>query len=280
MKKILLSLLLALTFLAPSCIRRTVIPDDELALIFRDAFLVNAYVLNAKFDIDTLQIYQPIFDKYGYTSDDVSYTVGSFSKRKSARLSDVVEQSIKLLEAQADVYSHETMILDSIEARALRYTTKDFYYNERVEFYSMRDTSKLEIILEDLTPGSYRVTFDYLVDSLDNNVGSYRAMNWVVKPGTEEKRGLSSTFLRKGREGNYVRTLELDTLTSKVILLLADSYEAKRTPHVTFNDIRVSYTPPVDIAVDKLFKDKLDIRIFADDLFDLQPTDSLELSTL
>ncbi len=280
MKKILLSLLLFFAMIAPSCSRRATIPDNELAMIFRDAFLANAYVYNMKIDFDTLQVYQPIFDKYGYSAEDVAYTVGSFSNRKSARLSDVVEQSIKLLESQADDYSHETMILDSIEARALRYTTKDFYYNERVEFYSMRDTSKLEIILEDLTPGSYRITFDYLVDSLDNNVGSYRAMNWVVKPGTEEKRGLSSTFLRKGHDGSYVRTLELDTLTSKVVLLLADSYEAKRTPHVTFNDIRVSYTPPVDIAVDKLFKDKLDIRIFTNDLFDLQPTDSLELSTL
>ncbi len=280
MKKILLSLLLALTFLAPSCIRRTVIPDDELALIFRDAFLVNAYVLNAKFDIDTLQIYQPIFDKYGYTSDDVSYTVGSFSKRKSARLSDIVEQSIRLLEVGEGIYAHEAMILDTIEAKALRLATSIVYHKERVTFYEQRDTSKLKLQIDSLLPGDYILSFTYHVDTLDNNRSSYRSLSWTEKGDSDDRKQTQSTNLRKHTEATFERKLIFRDSVDRLMILLAESFEAKRTPHVTFSDIKLEYTPEADVAVEKMFKNKLDVRIFYDDFFSEQKADSLELSPL
>ncbi|MFI3316845.1 MAG: DUF4296 domain-containing protein [Rikenellaceae bacterium] len=280
MKRIILSLLLLLLFIAPSCTKRVTIPDSELALIFRDAFLANAYVLNMRVKFDTVQVYQPIFDKYGYSAEDVAYTVGSFSKRKSARLSDVVEQSIKLLEQGEAIYRHETMILDSIEARALRDATKPFYSKDLVEFYSLKDTVNLTIELDSLYPGKYEISFDYLVDSLDNNRSNYRSMSWVVTPGSTQKKGLSSSYLRKRSEASLDRTLTLDTLASRVVIVLAESYEEKRKPHVTFENIKVIHTPPLEVAVDQLFKSKLDVRIFANDFFKLSPTDSLELPSL
>ena len=74
-----------------ACARHTIIPDDELAQIFHDAFLTNAYIGSQNVRIDSLNIYEPIFARYGYTTEDVQYTIGNFSKRKSARLGDVVE---------------------------------------------------------------------------------------------------------------------------------------------------------------------------------------------
>ncbi len=280
MKKIVLSALLSLLLIAPACTKRTVIPDEELALIFRDAFLVNAYVLDKKIEFDTLQVYQPIFDYYGYSSEDVAYTVGSFSKRKSARLSDVVERSIKLLEQGGSHYVHETMILDSIDAIALRRSTRSILHIPEVTYYELRDTTSLLIKLDSIPAGRYRIKFDYLVDSLDNNRSSYRTMSWAEFPGDKIKKGLSTSYLRKKTPNNFERVLDLDTMTHKLIIELAESYEVKRTPHVTFRNINIDYTPQLDEAVEKLYRSKLDIRIFANDFFNLQPTDSLELPSL
>ena len=85
-----------------ACSGYKIIPDEQLALIFHDAFLSNAYMQHRGMRPDSLNLYEPIFAKYGYTTADVQYTIGNFSKRKSARLSDVVEQAIKLLETEAE----------------------------------------------------------------------------------------------------------------------------------------------------------------------------------
>ena len=88
-----------------SCSHHKIIPDDELALIFHDAFLANAYLGPRNLAHDSLNVYEPIFARYGYTTQDVHYTIGNFSKRKSARLGDVVEQAIDLLESEGKFFS-------------------------------------------------------------------------------------------------------------------------------------------------------------------------------
>lgn len=103
-----------------ACSGYKIIPDDELALIFHDAFLSNAFLQKQGVRPDSVNVYEPIFARYGYTTADVQYTIGNFSKRKSARLSDVVEQAIGLLEAEAGHYGREVAILDTIDNIARR----------------------------------------------------------------------------------------------------------------------------------------------------------------
>ena len=104
-----------------ACSGYKIIPDEQLALIFHDAFLSNAYMQHRGMRPDSLNLYEPIFAKYGYTTADVQYTIGNFSKRKSARLSDVVEQAIKLLETEAEHLDREVSILiRSTTSRAAR----------------------------------------------------------------------------------------------------------------------------------------------------------------
>lgn len=78
MKRPLRTALLALLgLLAAACARHTIIPDETLAMIFRDAFLSNAYISEERIPTDSLRIYEPIFARYGYTTDDVHYTIGN-----------------------------------------------------------------------------------------------------------------------------------------------------------------------------------------------------------
>ena len=125
MKRLIRTALAVVTLLCTAaCARHTIIPDDELAQIFHDAFLTNAYIGSQNVRIDSLNIYEPIFARYGYTTEDVQYTIGNFSKRKSARLGDVVELAIDRLEEEGKRYDREVAILDTIDNVARRTFTR------------------------------------------------------------------------------------------------------------------------------------------------------------
>ena len=65
------------------CQDQRVIPDKDLINIFHDAYLANAYIGECGINEDSLYLYEPIFDRYGYTVEDMQYTLKTFSERKS-----------------------------------------------------------------------------------------------------------------------------------------------------------------------------------------------------
>ncbi|MBR5281562.1 MAG: DUF4296 domain-containing protein, partial [Alistipes sp.] len=77
MKKLysILCLLLVASMLF-SCRRARIIPDRQLGQIFHDAMLVNAYLQHKRnsVELDSMNIYEPILAKYGYTKEDMHYT--------------------------------------------------------------------------------------------------------------------------------------------------------------------------------------------------------------
>ena len=87
-----IALLATVALVAVGCSKSKIIPDRELENITREMFLVNAYAKAQRVDTDSLDIYTPILNKYGYTQEDFFNTLANFQKRKSARLSDVVER--------------------------------------------------------------------------------------------------------------------------------------------------------------------------------------------
>ena len=153
MKRIFRISLCAFLLLAgAACTRHKIIPDEKLAQIFHDAFLTNAYIGDVRVNIDSLNIYEPIFARYGYTTRDVYYTIGNFSKRKSARLGDVVEMAIDKLEAEGKFYDREVAVLDTIDNVARRTFTRTVYADSLIRVGSLRDTARLRIAV-DVQPG-------------------------------------------------------------------------------------------------------------------------------
>lgn len=265
---------LLLTLGAAACARHTIIPDDELALIFRDAFLTNAYISESRVRTDSLRLYEPIFSRYGYTTDDVYYTIGNFSKRKSARLGDVVERAIDLLEAEGKVYNRAVSILDTIDNVAQRTFTRQIYGDSLIRVRSLRDTSRLRFSF-DVVPGEYRVSLKYRVDSLDRNERGLRGKLWLER-GDGTRANVYTVTLYRHREERFERTFKADTTHRRLRLDLLDFEGRPMRPSVTVSDLSVTYIPPVPVAVDSLYLQQLDIRIFADEFFRLaHPSDSL-----
>ena len=265
MKRPLRTALLALLgLLAAACARHTIIPDETLAMIFRDAFLSNAYISEERIPTDSLRIYEPIFARYGYTTDDVHYTIGNFSKRKSARLSDVVERAIDLLEAEGKVYNRRVAILDTIDNVACRTFTRTVFADSLLRVGSLRDTARLRFVFDSIRPGDYTIAFDYLIDSLDENT-QLRASVWFER-ADDRRVNVSPTYLTRRRAAEYRREMKADTSMRRLVLDLYEIRSPKpKRPHMTVRNLRVVYTPDAAEAVDSLFLRQLNIKIFADD---------------
>lgn len=249
---------------AAACSGYEIIPDDKLALIFRDAYLSNAYLQQQSIRLDSMNIYEPIFASYGYTTADVQYTIGNFSKRKSARLGDVVEQAIRLLEAEASVLDREVAILDTIDNVARRTFRRTLLSDSVIRVTRLRDTTRLRFEIDDVRPGDYLVTFDYLIDSLDENM-QLRASLWF-EAADGRRMSVAPAFLNRRRVSEYRRELHADTSARRLVLNLYEIRDMKpKQPHVTVRNLRVVHTPPTAEAVDSLFRRQLNLRIFADD---------------
>lgn len=254
-----------LLLLAGACSRHEIIPDRRLAEIFHDAFLANAYVGTQGVRLDSLNVYEPIFARYGYTTADVQYTIGNFSKRKSARLGDIVELAIRQLEREGQFYSREVSILDTVDNVARRTFTRVVYRDSLVRVRSLCDTSKLHIVIGDLRPGEYEARVEYLVDSLDDNRG-LRGGTWVERHDST-RRDNYTFFMRRERPENFTRRFAVDSTVASLHLDFALFREKPARPSITLRNVEVKYIPSTADAVDSLYLQQLPVRIFADEFF-------------
>jgi len=276
MKKVLLYLIATLLF-APACRQHKIIPDSELAQIFHDIFLTNAYIQEERPRVDSLMIYEPVFARYGYTTEDVQYTIGNFSKRKSARLGDVVERAIDLLEEEGLQLEHEVAILDTIDNIARRLTRRTLFTDSVVHVRALKDTARLRITVPVTEPGDYTVSLDYLIDSADRN-NPMRAAVWFEGEQEGVRRQTRSMALARYRTDRFEQTLEAaDTSIRRMVIDFwnLDGRRKRQRPDILLSDIRVTHTLPVDRARDSLYRQQLNLHIFADDFLAPAPTDSL-----
>lgn len=266
-------------FAAIACARHKIIPDETLALIFHDAFLTNAYIEKENVDTDTLNIYEPIFKKYGYSIEDVRFTIGNFSKRKSARLGDVVEIAIDILEEEGKFYEKEVAVLDTIDNTAQRLFTRTIYTDSLIRIKSLKDSTSRIITINDIRPGEYKILFDYKVDSLDNNL-QRKTMMWFEREDStrvsQQQYVLRKTY--DTEEFSRVMIPKGDCVRLVIDLLHVNKDEKitnlkgkkqKRHTGLTVTDLRIVHVPTVEEAVDSLYAKQLVIKIFADEFLSL-----------
>lgn len=272
------AIVIAAVIAAAACARHKIIPDKTLALIFHDAFLTNAYVNNHVSQTDSLNVYEPIFAKYGYTSEDVKYTIGNFSKRKSARLGDVVEQAIAMLEKEGAAHEYEVAVLDTVDNTARRMFTRVVYEDSLIRVGRLRDTSRLHITVGGIRAGEYKITYEYLLDSLDDNIS--RKGVFMFERADSSRTGRQQYMLRRTSSPDKVtRSMRADTSVRRLIINLMDFTRPIKGKHtgITVSNLKVTHIPETAEAVDSLFAKQLVIKIFADEFIELFAPDSLAL---
>lgn len=260
-------MVLCVSLLITFCAKPKIIPNERLAQIFHDIYLVNAYNDTEKIVrltgtgtgnwLDSLNIYEPIFAKYGYTSEDIQFTIGSFSKRKSARLAeDIVARAEEMLRAESDVYNHRLAIIDTLGRRARELFRREVYYNPRIEVRRIADTGRLQIALP-VEAGSYRVSFSYLVDTTDAN-GNLRT-NIYLEDADGRVWNNNSRRLTIGERQRMVVDIDADTTRKRLVLDL-NPYSARdiQTPMaLTLDSIEVIHYLPEELARDSMARQTL-----------------------
>lgn len=254
--------LIATLLVASGCNGPKEIPSEDLVKIFHDAFLANAYIDQHLTGEDSLKVYEPIFERYGYTLDDVQHTIKTFSERKSERLSDLVDRASVMLEAEMREHSYKVMILDTIDRVAQRTFTHTLVQDSLIHVTRLKDTTKLQLRVEELIPGKYTVSFDYLIDSLDENRNSRIELHVVRNDSTEVLRHTS--MMSRHRAGKYSRELNIDS-THKALCLNMFYHtrnEEREKPDVKITNLKIVRVLPADVAVDSLYYTQLNMRIF------------------
>jgi hypothetical protein len=237
--------------LSAGCGGPKIIPNEKLAQIFRDVYLVNGYVSQQGLEVDSMNIYEPVFASYGYTSEDIQYTIGSFAKRKSAHLSsDVVEVASEMLRAEAARYRRRIELRDTIILVAKEKYAVDVYYDSLIRVRRTSDTSRLRIVIPGIRPGSYRVSYGYLIDSLDRNM-SLRSDMWLVDTAGHRSGG-SPRRLDRERHGTMQTTLTTTDDHRRLVISLAGYPKDMTAPNITIDSLRVTRLLPDDEAVWRL----------------------------
>ncbi len=253
MKNILL-ILLCLPMLW-SCHRdeARVIPSDVLGHITHDIYLANAYVSLKDMNVDSLEIYQPIFAKYGYNSGDMLHTIRYLSRHKSARFSDILNQVQNELEKEYAVYSRKVDLLDTIDRRIDRKFQEVVYSDSTLSITSTAQVKKLRIDIPART-GIYEARYSYLIDSLDSNFGVEAQFTPIFKKdsmGAPQRQFMA----RRTRREMLLRLEITDTTIRKVRLDLA-SYRTtpNSNPSIHFDSIRIMRYLPTEEGRDSIMR--------------------------
>ena len=266
-----------------SCSRKKVIDDQTLAKIFSEAYISNAYLGIKYFNIDSVQIYEPILDRYGFTPEDFRYTIGNFSRRKSAQLGRVLKDAEEQIKKIADVYEREVVILDTIQNVAVRTMQRVVHKDSLISVKKLADTSKLKLVIDPLQPGMYSVRYKYncTKEQIKEKKGKKKdlSLRGVINIETRTGTHANNYAYNLRDEENIRRTISTDTAAKRLVITFAkpaDPTQKMRKPNITISDFIIEYTPEEKLAIDSLFKRYIDIKIFDDVFFSAK--DSLALS--
>ena len=264
------------TLAVVGCSQKRIIPDDTLADIFHDAFVVNAYIGEERVNLDSLQIYEPIFNRYGYTSEDVLHTVGNFSRRKSARLGSVVEAAISRLEQESKVYAGKVVILDTIKSAAVRTFTRVIYRDSLIRSNKHADSADMRVVITPVTKGEYTINYTYKCNGdLEKNP---RKAEFYFENEDGHRHGYASVSLHMF--GTVNRTLVANDSDVRLVMKLGEfEKKSKNYPKdhsITIRNLKVTRKLREKDALDSLFKHYVDVKIFSNEF--LFKKDSVALS--
>ncbi|MDR0725186.1 MAG: DUF4296 domain-containing protein [Prevotellaceae bacterium] len=110
-KKVFIVFILAVS--AVSCSRQRIIPENVLSEIIYKMYITDAVLLTHESSIlrykDSLKIYEPIIEKYGYSFDDLRRTFLKYTA-SDGKLQSVLKKVLKRIEDEKNIYKEPARI--------------------------------------------------------------------------------------------------------------------------------------------------------------------------
>ena len=168
MKKHLIIFLVAALLLAPSCRKEgpRVIPRGKLSKIYAEMLVTDQWIQNTprlRTIADTSLVYEPILEKYGYSSEDYQYSVDHYMNDPE-RFSRILRSTGQILDQQIKVLKRKQKELQELEARRIAASNREIpdiqdLYTE-LPPYAERDFSDtLEVVWDSV---AYMFRFRYV----------------------------------------------------------------------------------------------------------------------
>lgn len=238
-----------------SCGKPKVIPEDKLSQIIRDILITNAYsnIYMGSAINDTVDIYTPIFKKYGYTDRDFRYSLGKLEMKKSSRITEVIDLAIADISRQNDYFTARKIIRERIDSLANEMFKDTVYVMDTAEIkitsLTKKDRERLVINIP-VKKGNYSVRYGYIVDSTDLN--PYTLMRYNITDSLQRTTKVNSMSLMKGGRKTIEFKVETSAKDRELTIKLADHPETAKKPHITFDSIYIIYYEPLESSRKKL----------------------------
>ena len=101
-----------------------VIPRSKMAKIYADMFIVDAWITAAPYEsrklADSTRVYEPIFNDYGYTTEDYRASV-SYYLQDPDRFSRILKKTGQILKLEIDGLQHEMDVRSEFEQFRKKY---------------------------------------------------------------------------------------------------------------------------------------------------------------
>lgn len=202
---------------------------------------------------DSVDIYAPVFHRYGYRTEDFIHTVASLSKRKSVRLTDVIEQATERLKQQSAGYFAQVAILDTLDEIAAQRYKQVVIEDTTVHISRLKRPEEKPDISLPLAPGRYRIEYRYLIDTSDRN--AYVQYMHYLTDTADRRSYYTYRSFSKGRDRRENLEIEVsDTVRFKTldIYLAYSGSKNERKTEITVDSLRITRFIPKEEALDSL----------------------------
>ena len=247
------ALLIGAALTAFACKGYKQIPEETLVDIFTDMYELNAYIVRhpVRDYRDCIDHYEPVLDAYGYTTEDFTRTLTEATRRKSFRLTDIIDASVAKMEQERDAIDRELRIVERIDSTALAYSTRELYRDSLITIRSLADSAamRVEVPLDELS-GRIGIDYYYTLDSLDRNDDLQN--RHALLSATGKSRGSAVQRLRKGPRTAYSTSLPCSREAVRLEITFGNYPERPKRMHLTIDSLVVTYVPPLSEAYEEL----------------------------
>lgn len=233
------------------CAKKEAISDSDLEKITQEMFLVNAYATAHKVNTDSVDIYTPILQKYGYTQEDFLNSLANFQKRKSARFGDIIEHSVANLEEMQNHYKARLKKKQHIDSLLKAECQEVLLTKDTLRVTKMKDTTRLKFSIPVKSSGELVVSYNYFVDTLDKNL-RLQSNHALYNAEGGRLHILRNNLTSGGKQMEYKTTIAIKEGATVYELSLADYARRNQEPNIAFGHIKVVYLPPVEVAQSRM----------------------------
>ncbi|MFI3266606.1 MAG: hypothetical protein R3Y15_05570 [Rikenellaceae bacterium] len=255
MRKLFLIIIALATMFSCFGPRKKIITTEHMEIITAEIFVANAYGSFAELMMqDSIDMYEPIFNKYGYTATDMLYTITELTKRKSVRYTDILEGAILRIERVHDSLDRIVKAQDTVDMLMVKtYSTRVYDLPELV-VDNIKDTSNLSIKVP-VEPGSYELSFRYFIDSEDKNSPISYRYGIINKSG--RYRSISTYHMKKSLSEKRDLTIPNVSEQDSLLYLQLGVYPKTMTgePHIRFDSLTLYHLPVLESVKDS-FRDR------------------------